>query len=656
MSDTAIDWMSQGGGSPDAPAVAPKTNAIDWMASGGPGSTADDSPDNWLGYLKKKASNIYGSFVEPAATIASGALAKPVSDVAGLAATAYNAATGNSDNELGAASPENFKKDIQDRLTYTPRTEYGKNAVQLAGDVADSTVGRVAREAGSFYGAVGGKLGLPDSAADALEHGVTETVNQVPNFIGARAVGGKEGIPRLDVPTPAPGSIAADAQAVIDKSAARQSGGAAGASANIMDASLPLQSRIAEADPAKIDPVALNNHLEADQHGVQLLKGQATRDPTQFSQEQNSTHPEIVERINAQNGQMTDALDNIRREASPTTVGNDHIENGQTVVDALKAYDEPIKADISAKYKALADANGGDLPVNGSSFKDAADAALSKQNKARYLPTEVQQTLEDIKKSGNFTYSQFEGLRTDLAAAGRKADRASDGNAKAAINITRQALEELPMTPKFNSQTLEMADPSGVKALADQARSAAKARFDELEADPAYEAAVNDDAPKGKPSALADTFLDKYAISKSTAPKANVDRMMSKLDDDAKGAVTSHTLNAIRKAGINPSGNVLPNSYNGAMEKLGPKLDSLVAPETKDSLESLGRVITNAKVAPPGSFVNYSKSGVVSNAAQGLGEAALNAKTLGLGVPVLKGMIKNHFAKDALAPGAGIER
>ena len=92
------------------------------------------------------------------------------------------------------------------------------------------------------------------------------------------------------------------------------------------------------------------------------------------------------------------------------------------------------------------------------------------------------------------------------------------------------------------------------------------------------------------------------------------------------------------------------------MQKFGPKFDSLVTPETKESLESLGRVITNAKVAPPGSFVNYSKSGVVANAAQGLGEVALNAKTMGMGVPILKGMIKSRFAKDALAPGAGIER
>ena len=120
--------------------------------------------------------------------------------------------------------------------------------------------------------------------------------------------------------------------------------------------------------------------------------------------------------------------------------------------------------------------------------------------------------------------------------------------------------------------------------------------------------------------------------------------------------MASHTLNAIRKAGVNPSGNVLPNAYNGAMEKFGPKLESLVAPETKDSLESLGRVISNAKVPPPGSSIAPKSGVIVRDALQGAAEHALNAKTMG-GYGVVKKMLtKDGFAKEATAPGAGIER
>jgi hypothetical protein len=447
-----------------------------------------------------------------------------------------------------------------------------------------------------------------------------------------------------------PGEVAeeipATAQDVAGQVAAKQSGGAAGSPMNVAEVSPPLRSVIANANPDRIDPVAMNNHIEADSHGVELTKGQATRDPIQFSQEQNSTHPDIVARLNAQNGQMTDALDTIRREASPTTVGNDAIENGQTVVDALKAYDEPVKADISAKYKALADAGGGKIPMNGRLFADQADAALTENNSDVFLPKEIRTIVDRARAQGEsgMTYNNFENMRTQLATAARSA---TDGNVRNAINTVRSTLESVPMD--------EATGP--IRQLADTARAAAKSRFDALNADPAYQAAVDDvgnGVKKGEPSPLADRFLDKYVLG--TAPKANVDLLTSKLDADAQGAVTSHALNAIRKAAVSPNGNVLPNGYNGAMAKYGPKLDSLVSPDVQDKLESLGRTITNAKVAPAGSFVNYSKSGVVANAAQGLGEAAINAKTMGMGVPILKGMIKSRFAKDALAPGAGIER
>lgn len=437
---------------------------------------------------------------------------------------------------------------------------------------------------------------------------------------------------------------ATDAQAIVNQSHAAQSMGAAGVAADVMSAPPEIQHAVVSAarkTGGTINHDVLQAHLEASKHGVELMKGQATRDPGQFSEEQNSTHPDIVARINKQNGQMVDAIDNIRREASPTTVGNDVIDNGQTVVDALKAHDEPVQADIRAKYKALTDANGGAIPIDSGSFLANVDAALKKQYLTKSVPPGAAELLDSLRAKEPLDFEGFEAARTRLAEAQR-----NGGSEGAAAKIIRGQLEQLPLAP----------EAAKLKGLADTARAAAKARFEALETDPAYQAAVDDvsnGVKKGQPSPLADRFLDKYALG--TAPKANVDLMVSKLDEDAKGAVTSHTLNAIRKGAVNPNGNVLPNGYNGALEKYRPKLDSLVTPDVQDDLESLGRVITNAKVAPPGSFVNYSKSGVIMNAAKGLGESAVNAKTLGMGVPIIKNILKDNFAKESLAPGAGLD-
>jgi hypothetical protein len=72
--------------------------------------------------------------------------------------------------------------------------------------------------------------------------------------------------------------------------------------------------------------------------------------------------PSFAARFNEQNKTLIENLDTVRQETSPTVVGNDHIQNGQSLVDAYKAMDEAARADISAKYKALEDANGGTFP------------------------------------------------------------------------------------------------------------------------------------------------------------------------------------------------------------------------------------------------------------------------------------------------------
>jgi hypothetical protein len=448
------------------------------------------------------------------------------------------------------------------------------------------------------------------------------------------------------------------AQEIVNRSTADQSMGAASATHNIDAVSPDMQQAIVTAarkTGGAVNPDVLRAHIEAEEHGLTgdagLMRGQATRDPAQFTEEQNSTHPDVIARINKQNGRLTDALDNIRRDASPTTVGNDYIENGRAAVDALKKYDEPIQADIRAKYKALTDANGGNVPIDQGKFLGNVDAALKKGYLTRTAAStpEISEILDSVRSGEPMDFESYENARTRLAAAQR-----GGGSAGEAARIVRGELEQMPLSP----------EASKLKGLANTARSAAKARFDALEADPAYQAAVDDASAgnkAGSPSPLSDTFLDKYALSKS-APQSQVDLMMQKIratDPDAAGAVASHALNAIKKSAVKPNGNIVPSGYNGALEKFGPKLDSLIEPETKDSLESFGRVLSNAKVEPAGGKVNYSRSGVIArDAIQSAMEHAANAKTGGL-YGIAKNMLntsENAFAKDALAPGAGLDQ
>ncbi len=542
---------------------------------------------------------------------------------------------------LGGTDSLTAARNTRRALTYQPRTEAGQAGLETLGQIRP----------GEIIPRVLDNTGHPQAADVARE--VTERTMDVAPLLGeaasgfpvTRAVGQKLFAPIQDVEATGPSAMDSP-----------QSMGAARATYDIDNASPGLQRAVRQAAQQggkAVNPVALENHLEADQHGVQLTEGQATRDAAQFSNEQNSTHPDIVKRLGEQNQQLTDAIDSIRREAAPAHVQNDPIENGQIAVDALKAYDEPVKADIDAKYQAARAASAkGDLQMDGSSFVDEANKALKPQSKFRFLPGTVKGILDDVANAdGKMTLDDFQAYSTQLSNEIAKAKAAGDGNAAFAIGKVNEALQKVAPVGEETAQA---------KALFDTARTAAKARFDELDADPAYRAAVDDLAvngvKKGDPSALADKFLDKYALQ---APKANVDRLMGKLDPDSQGAVVAHTLSTIRKSAVTPNGFVSPNGFNSAMAKYGAKLDSLLPSETRESLDSLGRVITNVKVPPPGHFVNYSKSGVISNAAgvaRGVGEAALNAKTFGMGVPVIRGMAENSFAKRSLAPGAGLTK
>ena len=588
------------------------------------------SPQRWVGGIETLGELGVGAG-EDALSLGTGALAT----VPAAAAYVYGLTGAGGSDSLSAA------RNVRNALTYQPRTEAGQGGMDVIGGIRPGEIGPRFLDVAGYPNAAQTMREIEERASDVAPLAWEASAG----FPVSRGLGKRVFSPMQD----------SESETPVSNLNSQQSMGAARAAPPVQNASPVLQQAIRQASQqtgGPVNPTALENHLEADQHGIQLTKGQAKRDPVQFSNEQNSTNPDLVKRFNEQNQQLTDALDNVRREAAPATVQNDPIENGQIAVDALKAYDEPIRADINAKYDAAraASANG-DLQMDGSSFVDSANKALRPQSKFRFLPSTVRGILDDVANAdGKMTLDDFQAYSTQLGNESAKARAAGDGNAVAAISKVNDALQDIEPIGEETAKA---------KSLFDNARAAAKARFDELDDDPAYRAAVDDvslnGVKRGEPSALADKFLDRYALQ---APKANVDRLMAKLDPESQQAVTAHTLSTIRMSAVRPNGNVSPNGFNSAVAKYGPKLDSLVSPETRESLESLGRVITNVKVPPPGHFVNYSKSGVIMNAAQGaaqeLGGAALNAKTFGLGVPVIKGIAENRFARDALAPGAGL--
>ena len=112
--------------------------------------------------------------VEAGAQMLSGAVSKPVSDIAALAAMAKDVLSGGG----GSGNAEGFKSKVQSDLTYAPRTEAGKtvaeyNPLALVGKATD-WLGRKAAE----------RIAPPGSSTEKkmAAAGVHEAINQAPQF------------------------------------------------------------------------------------------------------------------------------------------------------------------------------------------------------------------------------------------------------------------------------------------------------------------------------------------------------------------------------------------------------------------------------------------------------------------------------------------
>ncbi len=506
---------------------------------------------------------------------------------------------------------------------------------------------------------------LTDSplAATAVDVGA----NAAMLLSGGRAAATRRGeIP----PTAAPGAPLSDIPVkaaepslneIVGQALSKQSMGAAAAvPSRLSGASPELQAAVrAEARTGGINPEALDRHLEADSLPIRmrLTKGQATQDPVLISEEMNrrGKDPEFAARFNEQNQNLIDNLDEIRRESAPNVVGNDPVQNGQQLVDSYKTIDQAAREEINTAYKAARDANGGELPMNAPAFTQAADAALKKNMKSRYVPTEIAADLAEIRESGSMNFETFENLRTNLAAEARKAERSGDGNAAAAINLVRDALENVEPIGRAKE----------VKPLFDQARSLAKARFDRLKADPAYRAATDDAAEIGQASPLADNFVEKFVVK---GKSAHLDRMRENLASDAMAneVIAAGALNYLKaKSGVNlytNEGNFSQAGFNRALSELTPKIETLIGNKATEQVQTLGNVARYIQAQPRGSFVNNSNTTVAAHAAnlaKGAAERGVNAILPGadlgtLGREKLARRAEKKEVEESLKPGAGI--
>ena len=115
-----------------------------------------------------------------------------------------------------------------------------------------------------------------------------------------------------------------------------------------------LKAELQKLKPEEVNLLVLKRHIEADSLPIpiKLSEGQATRDPHIFSEEMNSRgkNKELATRYNEQNAQLVENIDAIKENASPNVYGTNHVENGQSLIDAYLDIDKQRLANICLLY------------------------------------------------------------------------------------------------------------------------------------------------------------------------------------------------------------------------------------------------------------------------------------------------------------------
>jgi hypothetical protein len=654
--------------------------------------------------------DIIGGAVEPIATMATGALGSLAGGITRLGA----AALGSSYKDAQATGNK-----VTDALTYHPQTQGGQQALAGLGAsatgiknaVMGSPVGPALSAVGNAYdntfvkGATNPLMAtindqVPTVTANLVAPAAINAIKGAPNALRAAiakpaavaervepSIGGQPGAtPPPSGPSASPkgAGFMSDTASTMPSGAApavaggRGSVGAAGTSfadqARAEGVPDHLVQRIAQQEQAgTLHPTAAERHIEAGSLPVpvELTAGQATGDINLLSHEQNirGKAPELANRFNAQNGQINDNLTALRDKVSPDVTVPSGAPTGQAIVDAYKEMDAPVRQNISDLYAKARGADGAPALVDAAPQMQAFEQSIG-PTRFNALPARVQQIFADAKAnqvSLPSTFDQSAGsarpmsvadlMDIDKTLSGALAD-VKDGSVRHDIGMLRDKIIGSNLNPSS-------AGSEAFQAYRD-AQAAARARFQAMDSDPAYKAAVGDSSASGEPSALADDFVRKYIAGGKTA---NVQNMVQNLANNPGNAqlVASGLMDHIRsQAGVDlrtGTGNISQAGLNKAIQNQGDKLRTVLGPDVSQTLERLGNVARYTQEQPRGSYVNNSNTFVAgaANAAKSAAEGAANVAAHGIpvGTWTRQALAKRALGKEAaksLEPGAGLNK
>jgi outer membrane lipoprotein SlyB len=382
-----------------------------------------------------------------------------------------------------------------------------------------------------------------------------------------------------------------------------------------------------------LDPAALGRLAEFRTIGATPTKGTITMNPRDVTLEQNLAKsqanmpypigPDLAQVRNQNARTVINTVDSVEpSRADPYQAGSRGIETIQQTDDALKAGEKAL-------YDKARDSQGRSLELDRFGFVNDAFDRLARDNKAPFLPGEIQTVLNNISKGEMslgmhgpkvpvpFNVDTIDSLKTMLSRASRAT---ADGNTKAAIAAVRDALENAQVAttraatgsqiPITGAQGARLAggdaarDNASQAALAafDKARAAARGRRTWQESAPFIEDALNGMEPE--------TWVKRHIINAKQDELAGVRKELDR-DPEFLAAARRQLITHMQRAGrvdadtTTLSGKALSDAFDAIGTR---KLSLFFSGEEVQRLRAAVRVAKYSDAQPKGSAVNNSNS------------------------------------------------
>lgn len=413
-----------------------------------------------------------------------------------------------------------------------------------------------------------------------------------------------------------------------------------------------LQQEAAQAlRSGDLDPAAMARLADfARVEGAIPTRGMLTQNPGQVTREQNLA--KLQANTGASGGRNLSQIqaDNnaaLVRGLDAMGATDDAYAAGERAISSLQGRLGAQQGRVNELYSAARDSAGRSMPLDHRAFADQAIQSLDDNLVGGALPADVRNHLNRI-SAGEvpFTVDYAEQLKTLI---GRLQRGTSDGSARYALGLVRQALDDTPVlelgaqpaaagaravNPGNLSVPIDNTLGADAVAAFNQARGANRSMMRQIERTPALK-----DLYDGNISP--DNFVSKYITGNSVkaTDAQRLGRMLA-ADPQAKASVRGAIVQQLKDKALSGQADDIgaakfsPSAYAKALRQIGDrKLGAFFEPDEIAQMHALSRVGRLMVNQPVGSAVNNSNTAAatIGRVLDMMGNAGRGFKLLGIG-------------------------